>query len=466
MNTKGYGKILDIDLASGNIAKKEIDPEFTRRYMGGMMFAHKILYEEAGPGVDPLGPDNIIIFAPGAFTGSYIPQSGRMEITTRNPYDGSLGTGNTGGFSGIALKHAGWDLLILRNKAEKPVYLYIDNDSVQIKDARHLWGKDANVTTEMLESELPYKLPIIALGQAGENLVPYACPTTEYHHGANRAGVGAVMGSKKIKALAFRGTSPPQAARPDKLVEALIALHARRELSRKAMHQPGSYTGGGGTLARYLEFGGLRAKNYQSNYMPDLVERLGPETARKYIAGRETTCRFRKSGFIPQVMEVKDGQARLLTGKDAEVRCNICPSPCFNYTNLKEGKYAGTVTGRPEFVGIACAWGTNVAIDNLPAIWKCKEMCQRYGIDYVAASGAIAFAMELYQRGILTKKDTDGMELTWGNEASTIELLRKIAYREGFGEVLAHGVQGAADAYRQRFGKIRHNHQKPGADGR
>ncbi len=412
MANPAFGKILDIDLSTGQIEKREIDPRFARNFVGGMGFSCKELYDEVGPDIEPLGPQNIVIFAPGTFVGVHIPFAARTEITTKNPLTGSIGTGNTGGFWGSALKRAGYEMLIVRNKSEGPVYLWINDDTVEIRDAGHLWGKDSYETSDILAKELPHKAPILSIGQAGENLVPYACPINEYHHGANRNGAGAVMGSKKLKAIAVRGTGSPLPARPKELQEAIKFFRERLAASREAMALPGSYTGGRDALRRYLEKGGLRVKNYQAGTLPNFLETRGREIAAKYVTGMEG--------------------------------CYSCPEPCFDIGEVKEGKFAGTIVGRPTFCGIACAWGANCAIDNLPAIWKCKELCQRYGIDYVSASGTIAFAMELFQRGIITSRDTDGLDLSWGNEDATVQLLRKIALREGFGDVLADGCVRAA----------------------
>ncbi|MFC1920445.1 aldehyde ferredoxin oxidoreductase family protein [Chloroflexota bacterium] len=406
------GKILEVDLSNREIIKREIDPEFARKYVGGMGFSNRILYDEVGPEVDPLSPDNIIIFAPGTFAGSQIPATCRMEVTNKHPQTGTIGTGNTGGFWGMQLKRAGYDMLIVRNQSEKPVYLWIDDDNVEIRDAADLWGKDAYETTRILENESSHKVPVIAIGQAGENLVPYACPITSYHHGANRTGAGAVMGAMKLKAIAVWGTKAPKPARPEEFQKALEEMRERQELSRQAMMKPGSYTGGMDAVKRYTERGGLRVKNYQSNYLPDFLETRGLEIARQYVTDERS--------------------------------CNACPMNCFEIGVVNEGKYAGTWVARPTFAGVICAFGANCAIADFPAIMKCKELCQRYGMDYVTVSGALAFAMELFQRGIITERDTDGLDLSWGNDDSAVELIRKIAFREGFGDVLAEGCVKAA----------------------
>ncbi|MFC1901190.1 aldehyde ferredoxin oxidoreductase N-terminal domain-containing protein, partial [Chloroflexota bacterium] len=305
MNETGYKKILDVDLSTGKVVKTDIDPEFTRKYMGGMGFSNKILYDEVGPDVDPLSPENIVVFAPGTFSGSQIPGTCRTEITTKHPQTGNIGTGNTGGVWGVHLKRAGIDVLVVRNKAEKPVYLWIDNDKVEIREASHLWGKDTYETTGILEqeTELPPKVGIIAIGQAGENLVSYACPITDRHHGANRTGAGAVMGAKKLKAIAVRGTGVLRPARPEEFKKAVMEMNERQEVNRKAAMMPNSYSGTGGGLRRYIEEGGLRVKNFSAGFLPDFLETRGNrEINRRYDSGRKS--------------------------------CNACPAQCFQISEV------------------------------------------------------------------------------------------------------------------------------------
>ncbi len=416
MDVTGKKKILDVDLSTGKVVKTDIDPEFTRKYMGGMGFSNRILYNEAGPEIGPLSPENIVVFAPGTFSGSQIPGTCRTEITTKHPQTGNIGTGNTGGVWGVHLKRAGYDVLVVRGEAEKPVYLWIDSDGVEVREAGHLWGKDTYETTGILEQETEPapRVGVIAIGQAGENLVPYACPITDLHHGANRTGAGAVMGAKKLKAIVVQGSGVLRPVRPEEFNKAVAEMNECQEASRKAAMMPGSYSGMGGGLRRYIEEGGLRAKNFTAGILPDFLETRGNrEINRKYDSGRKS--------------------------------CYACPAQCFQVSEVKEGKYAGTIIGRGTAIGVICAFGANCAIDNVPAILKSKELCQRFGIDYGGASGTIAYAMELFQRGIIDKSDTDSLDLGWGNEDSVMELIRKIAYREGFGNVLAGGSVKAAE---------------------
>jgi aldehyde:ferredoxin oxidoreductase len=410
----GYGKIIDVDLTTGRITKREIEPQFAERYIGGMGFSCKILYDEVGPEVDPLGPENIVIFANGPLTGTSTPCSGRTEITTKSPLTGHIGTGNTGGLWGARLKRAGFDLIIVRGKAGKPGYIWIDDQAVELRDADHLWGKDTKITTDLIKQEIAptqqAKVSVLTIGQAGENLVKYACPVNDIHHVAARSGAGSVMGSKNLKAIAVRGTGSVPIAKPLEFRKAVKEARERLLMADRATRTPDAPPD---IRIKDLKEGCLPGKNFQTGILPRWAETRSAAVAQKYVKRKEGTC-FR------------------------------CPISCFNLAEVKEGKYAGTKAGRGTMPGVVFNFGAMCAIENLPAIWKCKELCQRFGMDYESTGASIAFAMELYQRGLLTKQKTDGLELTWGNEDAALFLIRKIAYRDGFGNVLADGTLKAA----------------------
>ncbi|MFX0202439.1 MAG: aldehyde ferredoxin oxidoreductase family protein, partial [Candidatus Hodarchaeota archaeon] len=372
-----------------------------------------------GPDVDPFSPDNIVVFANGPLTGTKAPCSGRTEITTKSPLTGHIGTGNTGGVWGARLKSAGFELIVIRKKSEKPVYLWIDDDVAEIKEASHLWGKDTQTTSDIIRRELDPSLAsqisILTIGPAGEHLVRYACPLNDYHHVAARGGAGAVMGSKRLKAIAVRGTGAVKIARPQEFRQAARKARERVIAAYRASTMPGSPPD---LLKLFQDRGALPAKNFQGGFLPQWIETRGRHIAQEYITKKESTC-------------------------------HACPTSCFNLAEVKEGKYAGVKANRGTHGGLVLDWGAKCAINNLPAIWKCKELCQHLGMDYASASGAIAFAMELFQREFLTKSDTDGLELSWGNEDAVIQMLQKIALRDGFGDVLAEGSVQAA----KRIGK-------------
>jgi aldehyde:ferredoxin oxidoreductase len=414
MTIYGYGKILEVDLSAREMVKGAISSQFAREYIGGMGFGCKILYDEVGPDVDPLGSDNIVVLANGPLTGTHAPCGGRTEITTKSPLTGHIGTGNTGGVWGAQLKHAGFDVIVVRKQAKKPVYLWIDDDVTELRDASHLWGKDTWETSDILRHELapssPAQISVLAIGPAGENLVKYACPLNDYYHAASRNCAGAVMGAQKLKAIAVRGTGTVKVARPEEFRVAarearerlLTAFSARRTAGTEDIRKTD------------LERGCLPAKNYQTGVLPGWIETVNQVVARKYFTKKDGTC-------------------------------YACPTPCFDLVEVKEGKYAGVKENRGLQPGVVFDWGAKCAINSLPAIWRCKELCQHLGMDYTAASNVIALAIELTQRGIITPKETDGIELGWGKEDEIIQMVQKIAFRDGFGDILAEGSVRAAE---------------------
>jgi len=239
MNIDGYGKILEVDLSRRKISSRKIEPDFARKYLGGVGFGTRVVYDEVGTEVDPYSPRNVIVFANGPFTGTHVPCGSRTEVSTKHPETLSIGTGNTGGVWGAALKHAGFDFIIVRGCSEKPVYLLIDNAKVMIKDAGNLWGKDARRTTELLQQELSTRFKVLAIGQACENLVRYGHVLFDYYHVAGRSGAGGVMGSKKLKAIAVHGTGTAKAARPVEFQEAIKESRERLRAADAANWKPG-----------------------------------------------------------------------------------------------------------------------------------------------------------------------------------------------------------------------------------
>lgn len=414
MTIFGYGKMLDIDLGTGTTKEKPIEAAFAKSYIGGMGFGCKLLFDEVRPGADPFGPENVLIFANGPLTGTAAPSSGRTEVTTVSPLTGRIGTGNTGGLWGARLKRCGVDLLLVRSISPEPVYIWIDDGAVELRSARHLWGKDTEETTDAIYGELADRnLSVLAIGPAGENLVRYACPVNDLHHCVARAGAGAVMGAKRLKAIAVRGSGTPNIARPGAFKEAVKEARERlKESTLKRSRQYGNVTKN--VIRDYQERGAWPHKNFQYGTVPE-----------------------------PWVSEV-DRNAAMRHYVKEEGTCHACPISCFNLMEVKQGKYKGVRVTRGSHPGVVVEWAGKCAIDNLPAVWKCKETCQKLGMDYVSASGTIAFAMELFQRKIIGTDDTDGLELTWGNEDVVTRLLEDIALRKGFGDILADGCDGAA----------------------
>jgi aldehyde:ferredoxin oxidoreductase len=414
MTLSGYGSIVDIDLSTGHIARRGIDAPFAREFVGGMGFSCKILFDEVGANVDPLSPDNVVIFANGPLTGSRAPCSGRTEVTTKSPLTDHVGTGNTGGHWGTLLKHAGIDVLVVRNKADKPVYLQIDDGTIGLKDATHVWGKETDATTDILShlsaTGTSIMTSVLAIGPAGEQLVKYACAVNDYHHAAARGGVGAVMGAKKLKAIVVRGGKAPTNAGVYEFEEAAreaVGQIVRSASSKGDSHLPRSI------IDEYQAKGCLPYRNFQTGVLPGWIKEITRDAAMKYAVGKEGVC-------------------------------HNCPLACFSLVHVDEGKLRGVKATRGTHPGVSIEWGGKCGITNLPAIWRCKQLCQQLGLDYVSAAGVVGFAMELYQRGIVTARETGGLELTWGNEDAVFQMLRNIAFRKGFGDVLAEGSDKAS----------------------
>ena len=408
------GKTLEVDLSSGHVQTNDTDQYLTRKYLGGMGLNIKRLYDETGPGTDPLGPENIIVMGVGPLTGTAAPFSGRMEVTTKSPLTNHLCSSNTGGDFGAYLKKAGYDAILIRGMAPKPVYLWVNDDQVEIRDASHLWGKDTLQTSDLLKAEVdqdPSEIKEMSIGPAGENLVRFACLVNEKYHVAGRSGVGAVMGCKKLKAIAVHGTGKVPIAKPKEFKQAIkdIADFLKSNPDFGYLKKTTSHY----AHDTWIKYGCFPAYNFQTGEIPGWTETRGSDVALSYVTKLEGVC-YR------------------------------CPFNCFKMGEVTEGKYAGLKISSVGFVSSVYEFGAKLGIDNLPAIWKCKEACHLLGLDYGSATGVIAFAMELYQRGILSKDEADGLSLKWGDDDIVLELLRKISYREGLGDILADGSLRAA----------------------
>ncbi|MHB8156842.1 MAG: aldehyde ferredoxin oxidoreductase family protein [Desulfocucumaceae bacterium] len=413
VNHFGYaGKILDIDLMAGTAITRDISEELARRYLGGIGFNAQILYRELTPGTDPLGPDNILVFSTGPLVGTTIPTSCRTEASALSPATGLFGTSNSGNYWGGELKYAGYDALIIRGRSEKPVYISITDDGVKIVPAVHLWGRDAWDAIKTIQKELDDpEIQVAIIGQAGENLVRFASIENGPYDAWARTGLGAVMGSKNLKAVAVRGTGPIRVARPRELVKVV-------EDTRKAIYSSpfyGPFKKFGTMLASipYYDFESLPGRNYQTGTPVNWME----SRSRKQLAGLSSRG----------------------------VSCMSCPIACAHWVKVKEGSYAGLELKDMEVTPVI-GFGAGCDIQGLPAIAALSGACQRYGLDMVSASAMVAFAMEMYQKGIVTRDDL-GFDLPWGDEEGTFKLLELIATRQGIGDVLAEGARLASGKF-------------------
>lgn len=407
----GYtGTILRVDLTTGAITREELSEPIRLRYLGGTGIISYFLWKELPAGIDPLGPENKLIVATGPVTGTPIMGSGRHSVGTKSPLTGTIALSQVGEYWGTEIKRAGYDVVIIEGKSGRPVYLYIDNDKVEIRDAAHLWGQETRETQQAIRRETGSdNVRVMLIGPGGEKLVRYACIMSGLYDAAGRGGLGAVMGSKNFKAIAVRGSSKVRVADSVKLGELRhrVADDVKNIKILQGWHEAGT----GFDMDVGLMSGDTPVRNWRDGDFPG----IGNITA---ITLRDT----------------------IGAGMDG---CFACSIRCKKKAKFDEPYSVDPAYGGPEYESLA-SLGTNLGIDDLKAIVKGNEICNAASLDVISAGGVIAFCMECYERGILTKESTDGIELKWGNADVMLECLRHIARREGFGDVLAEGISRVA----------------------
>jgi aldehyde:ferredoxin oxidoreductase len=408
----GYvGKILTVDLNTLSFNVEALNSDLTRRYLGGSSFATRLL---AGMDwqQDPYHPETDLVFATGPITGTSAPASARYVVCSKSPLTGGWGESHASGYWGPELKYAGFDAIIIKGKAERPVYLLINDQAVQLKSAGHLMGQDTYVTETMLRNELKdKKTRVLCIGPAGEKMSRMAAIINDHGRAAARGGLGAVMGSKNLKAIAVRGHGKLKIFDDSGFRKLSKSLHKMISESpaRAALHSHGTNAGMEGFYIK----GDVPIKNWVQGAWDENIKKLyGPEVTR-----------------------------RILTATSS---CRACPIGCGRIIEVKEGEYAGLVGKGPEYETIA-AFGPLCLNDNIEAIAKANDLCNRYGLDTISTGAAVAMAMECYEKGLLTSKDLDGLELTWGNHQAIVTLVEKIGCREGIGDLLAEGTLRAAE---------------------
>lgn len=404
------GRIARVNLSEGSCTMEEPGEAFYRRYAGGKAFGAHYLLSEMGPGVDPLGEENVLILATGVMTGTGLPAMCRFSAVAKSPLTGAFGESEAGGWWGPELKFAGLDALVIEGKAPKPVYLWIKDGNVEIRDASGLWGLEVGQTHEAIRQELgDSKIRIAAIGPGGEQLVRYACIINEYKHANGRTGMGAVMGSKNLKAVAVRGTQGLDLADPSKVRE-LARWFAKEYLnnaSTKVLYDMGTP----GLTSGLNAAGMLPTRNFHSGEF-------------------EEADRISWSAIEQQIFVERKG-------------CFACPIRCKRVVAFENGLKHDPKYGGPEYEAIA-AFGSDCGIGDLKAVAKANELCNRYGIDSISTGASIAFAMECFESGILSTKDLDGIELRFGNAAGMLAMVERIGRREGVGRLLGEGVVQAA----------------------
>ncbi|MBA7627738.1 putative oxidoreductase YdhV [subsurface metagenome] len=413
----GYtGNILHVDLSSKKHWIEHPPENFYRTYWGGKALALYYMLKEMKPHTDPLSPDNLLIFAPSVITGTPAPAIPRYTVCAKSPLTGAEGEAEAGGWWGPELKKASFDAIIIKGSSSTPVYLSIKDGKIKIKDAAHLWGKDTGETQRIIKEELADdKIRIAQIGPAGENLVRFANIVNELKHFNGRNGLGAVMGSKKLKAIAVRGTKPIELYNKERVSQ------VNKEITKRVMDNPLSRDlrelGTPAVVRGFYEAGCLPSYNWTTGYFKE-GENLTAETLNKTILKSTKGC-FACPIRCKRVVEVDE-------------------------PNLKvDPSYGG-----PEYETIA-SLGSLCGISDLKYIAKANELCNKYTMDTISTGMVIAFAMQCYQEGLLTKKDTGGIELTFSNKKVVLKMIEKIAHREGLGDLLSQGSYLSA----QKIGK-------------
>lgn len=413
MKAKGYmGKIAVVNLSTGKTEFPDLPEDVAKKFIGGSGLGAKILFEETGPETDPLGPENLLIFAVGPVTGTKGFNSDRFEVITKSPKTGLYGEANCGGHWASGFKKCGFDALVIKEKSKAPVYLDITNDKVEIKSATDLWGKDTFQTHEILQKRVGEKSEVICIGPSGEMMLPIASIIADGKHGraAGRSGVGAVMGSKNLKAVVVNGNKEIKTADPGLITSTNKSIVPSMREGAKALTEAGTTC----ALDLFEEAGNLPIKNwYQGEW----------KSAAKALTGYS----IRKTAHW-----IKD------------YACGNCAIHCGKVVLAKGGEYDGEEIAAPEYETVGLM-GTNCLIDDYDVIMKENEICNRYGVDTIAAGNIIAFAMEAYEAGILTEEQTGGLDLRFGNGEAAIKALEMIVQRKSpLGDLLCNGVRQAA----------------------
>ncbi len=408
----GYtGKILRVNLSDKSISIDKPDEKFYRQYFGGTALIGYYLLKELKPGIDPLGPDNKLIFSAGIVAGIPCGGSGRSGVGSKSPLTGGWGDSQGGGYWPTELKRAGWDAIIIEGKAANPVYLWINDDKVEIRDASHLWGKDTKEVEEQIQDELGDKrVRVTQIGPAGEKLVRFACILNDLTHAYGRNGHGAVMGSKRLRAIAVRGQQALPLAHPEKIREVAKWLADNYDALVGGLKVNGTSDG----LPALNEASILPTHNFQEGQFDGYMD----------IAGVTMT-------------------ETILDGRDS---CFACPVSCKRQVKVGPPYNVDPVYGGPEYETIA-ALGSLCGINDLKAIAKANQQCNAYGLDTIATGNTIAFAMECFGKGILSEKDTGGIALKFGNAEAMMTMVEMIAKREGLGDILAEGTKRAAEKF-------------------
>src|SRR6056297_1724255 len=415
MNYGYCNKALRIDLSNNLIKKEKLDEEFLKKYLGGRGLNVRRLYDEVPPEVDPLSEENKMFIGVGPLTGTLFPGAARVNFTAKSPQTKILGDSNTGGFLGPEIKFAGFDQIIIEGKADQLSYIYIKDGEVEIKSAQHLKQLDTFETQKKIKEELgDNRIQTAVIGPAAENGVKYSGIFCNMVRAAARTGMGLVLASKNIKAIVVRGTTDLGASKPDKFKQLIDKMD--EEIKNHSEYEIRTRLGTTQLISSLNELGCLATRHFQTGYFEDADKVSGEYFEENY--------------------------------KQKEKGCFACTIPCSRYFEITKGKYKGLKSEGPEFEGLA-GFSSRVGVSDIEDALHGVDLCNRYGLDVITTSECIAFTMELYEKGILSSEEVDGLKPNFGNSEAVFALIEKIKNREGFGNLLADGVVKAAE----RIGK-------------
>ncbi|MBN1535475.1 MAG: aldehyde ferredoxin oxidoreductase family protein [Anaerolineales bacterium] len=410
MNSSILGDVLYIDLTNKKISKSPYTKELASQYIGSRGYNVALLWEMVAKGIDPLSPENVLIFGAGPLTGTSAPSSGRISVTAKSPATNLYLKTNVGGAWGGEIRYAGYSFIVITGKADRPVYLWINDGKVEIRDAQHLWGKDVRETEHILQNEIgDGNIKVASIGPAGENLVLFAAIMCSNYNAAARGGIGAVMGSKNMKALAVRGTQPVSVAEPERFKDLI-------DFAWDLYHK---------------QSGALDTHLYGTSVSVSAINEMNSFPTYNYQIGH-----FEHADKITGQALVEGGYLKHRVG------CYACPMACHRYSEVNRGKYKGAYTGGPEYETFG-SLGAGCGIGDIEAIIHANELCNIYGLDTISTGSVIQWAMECHQRKL--NFDRDGLDFSWGNADTVISLIKKIAYQEGLGRMLANGVKRASE---------------------
>jgi len=422
----GYtGKILHVDLSAGTLEVEEPPEEFYRKYLGGSALGLYYLFKHTPADTDPYGPENTLTFALSGITGAPISGQSRCTVVAKAPLTGGVGDSQAGGFWPAELKFAGFDAIVVRGTSPRPVYLWIKDGECELRDAAHLWGQPTSEVDRMLEEELgDRRIQVAQIGPAGEKLVRFAAIMNMAQRAHGRGGMGAVMGSKKLKAIVVRGSKRKLA-----MADAAALRGIMKAFQPKVQEDPDieglAHYGTPGIIQGQDEEGGLPTRNWQKGVM-------GPERAER-ISGEF---------LFDELLAGAAGGTQLKDGRDT---CYSCAVRCKRVVDAEwEGRSINPVSGGPEYENIATL-GSYSEVADLRAIAYANQLCNEYGVDGVSAGATMAFAMECFEKGLITEADTGGIRLDWEDAKAMVAMLEMTLRREGFGDVLAEGSYRAAE---------------------